>query len=228
VIATNPIISAGSSYKEGIYQLLTFGIPREAIPIMDDGSLNLSQHHKLLDILKFREAEEKRATQEKETKQSAFASSPASTGEKLTSSSPWFPPKNTEDVEDDEGLIVLIPSPMDILMGRGRQPNSRPGSLRMYHVLHENMDAYEAATHNAEKTKMAKKIIKEMKASGCRFLREVEEGGGYVEIDVSTARAKIAHRFRNLRRKSKIKNGAGPSTQVESNLSRTKKRSLSN
>jgi hypothetical protein len=72
-------------------------------------------------------------------------------------------------------------------------------------------DAYEATSRATEKTKIAMKVITEMKGSGCRFLREADEGGGYVEIDDSTARAKIAHRFRTLRRNQKKKIG-GTST----------------
>jgi hypothetical protein len=57
----------------------------------------------------------------------------------------------------------------------------------MYNLLHDNMmDAYKVATRASDKTKIAKKIIKEMKGSGCRFLRELE-GGGYREIDDSKA-----------------------------------------
>jgi hypothetical protein len=208
-------ISAGT-YMECIYRLLTFGIPREAIPIMDNGSVDLSHHQKILDSLKYIEEKGK-------PKEEIEVSTRTSSTQSTSSDSGSFDNAIAPAAEQKEEDIILIPSPMDVLMGKGRQPKSRPGALRMHYLLAENMDAYESTNHKFEKTAIAKKILMEMKALGCRFLREAGHGGCYVEIDDATARAKIAHGFRNIRRNKTEKNSAG-STQNDSDLSRAKKK----
>jgi hypothetical protein len=184
---------------ECIFQLLTFGIAREAIPIRDDGSDDLFHHHKLIETLRLKEAAKKNKGAQKQ--RGPVSASMSSVTACSSSHKESAPPITAEEEED--GDPILIPSPMDVLLGRGRQPKSRPGSLRMYSILHENMAAYEATTLAGEKTEIAMKVIKEMKASGCRFLRV--EGGYYKEIDDRTARAKIAHGFRSLRKNKKKK-----------------------
>jgi hypothetical protein len=207
-------ISAGS-YTECMYRLLTFGIPREAIPIMENGSMDLSHHQKMLDSLKYIEEKGKPKEEKEVSTRTSWTQSTSSDGSFDNAIAPAG-----EQKEED---IILIPSPMDVLMGKGRQPKSRPGALRMHYLLAENMDAYESTNHKFEKTVIAEKILLEMKVLGCRFLREAEHGGSYVEIGDATARAKIAHGFRNLRRNKKEKNSAG-STQNDRDLSRAKKK----
>jgi hypothetical protein len=210
-------ISAGA-YTECMYRLLTFGIPREAIPIMDNGSMDLSHHQKMLDSLKHIEEKGKPI---EEIEVSTRTSSTQSTS--LDSGS--FDNAIAPVAEQKEEAIILIPSPMDVLMGRGRQPKSRPGALRMHYLLAENIDAYESTNHNFEKTVIAEKILMEMKELGCRFLREEGHGGCYVEIDGAAARTKIAHGFRNIRiRRIKTEKNSAGSTQNDSDLSRAKKK----
>jgi hypothetical protein len=201
-------ISAGT-YTECMYRLLSFGIPREAIPIMDNGSVDLSHHQKMLDSLKHIEEKGK-------PKEEIEVSTRTSWSQSTSSDSGSFDNAIAPAVEEKEEDIILIPSPMDVLMGKGRQPKSRPGALRMHYLLAENMDAYESTNHKFEKTLIAEKILMEMKVLGCRFL--AGHGGSYVEIDDATARAKIAHGFRNIRRIKKEKNSAGL-TQNDSDLS---------
>ena len=97
---------------------------------------------------------------------------------------------------DTTATVVLVPGPMDVLMGRGRQPTSQPGNMRMRHLLIEHRAAYEVAT-KSEKTKIAERIVQQMKQSGSRFLSL--EPSGFVECEDSVARSKISHGFRHLR-----------------------------
>jgi hypothetical protein len=209
-------ISAGT-YTECMYQLLTFGIPREAIPIMDNGSVDLSHHHKMLDSLKYMEDKGKPKEEiEVSTRTSSIQSTSSDSGSFDNAIAPAAE-------QNQEEYSILIASPMDVLMGKGRRPKSSRGALRMHYLLAENMDAYESTNHKLEKMIIAEKILMEMKVLGCRFLREAAHGACYVEIDDATARAKIALGFRNMRRKKTEKNSAG-STQNDSDLSRAKKK----
>ena len=85
---------------------------------------------------------------------------------------------------------------MDVLMGRGRHPKSRPGSLLMRRLLEENKEAYETAA-KLEKSQVAERVLENMKRMGSRFLSPA--GDGYVQCDDVVAREKISHGFRNLR-----------------------------
>jgi hypothetical protein len=167
--------SPAGSALECVYKLMTFGITREAIPVsVEDETTEQANHHEMLKALKFREQHQKAETTE----------SLSTKVERSTASS---------------SDIILVPSPMDILMGRGRHPKCRPGGLRMHSMLLEHRAVYDMAT-KVEKTVIAETILKVMKKSGCRFLTSAE-GGGFVECDDSTARKKISHGFRNLRLK---------------------------
>ena len=136
---------------------------------MTDGGQNidLTNHHKMIESIKRREEELK-------GKEDAVT---------------------PESVSQPNG-IILVPGPFDILMGRGRHPKSLPGALRLHNMILENFDAYEASS-NFEKTVLAEMVLKQVKESGGRFLREID--GGYEECDDTASRRKISHGFRNVR-----------------------------
>jgi hypothetical protein len=125
---------------ECVYNLMTFGIPREAIPVGYDGDMDLSNHHKTLQSLQYREENQV---------------VPPASGRTLE-------PKREND-------CVLVPGPMDMRMGRGRHPKTCTGALRLNNLLVKHRDAYEAAPKR-EKTEIAEIVLQEMKKSGCRFL----------------------------------------------------------
>ena len=199
---------------------MTFGIPREAFPITEDGTWDLSAHHNMLQIVKQRE-ENKR--------QNNVALSPSTSP--VTSSSPKQ--KTHSDLDEGKGQknkqndnkngdssVILIPNPQDILLGRGRQGASRPGYLKMYNLIHEYMAQYESTQNKFEKTIISEIIVKKLNETGTRLLSDAPGGqGGYVECDHKVARAKIAHAFRNQRenRRKKEKAAAMEAATVTSN-----------
>jgi hypothetical protein len=169
---------------ECVYNLVTFGIPREAIPIQDDGTVDLSNHHEMLKTIQNREERTK----------------------------PSSPPKLSSIVEPPNTTTCsssLVPGTMDVIMGRGRRPKSQPGALRMHHFLLEYRDAYDAGT-KWEKTVVSETIVRELKILGCRFLTPTPLG--FVECDNAAIRAKISHGFRNLRNKTKGDNNNNTQT----------------
>jgi hypothetical protein len=171
---------------------MTFGIPKDAIPVQEDGSIDLSHHHRILEVLKRREQKGK-----EEHKVSTSESSPVGAS------------------------AILVPGPMDVLMGRGLRPKRCPGSLRLHHLLLENMDAYDAADSKFEKTVRAETVVQQMKDSGCRFLN-VTPDGLYTECDNLAARAKISHGFRNLRNKMKSSGTKNRNDASRSNIKRSR------
>jgi hypothetical protein len=178
------------SHIECVYNLMTFGIPRDAIPLSDAGTLDLSYHRGMMDAMQARE-------ERKES--SKFKASDASVA---------APDRST----------TLVPAPMDLIMGRGRQPKSQLGTLMMHNLLLEHRDAYDAGV-KFEKTVVSELILKELKSLGSRFLMPTADG--FVECDDVAARAKISQGFRNLRWKTKDNNRQQESKGKKRNLVET-------
>jgi hypothetical protein len=153
---------------------MTFGIPKGVLPISCDGEVDLTLHKEWLMTMEARQEEMEQA-------KLVDASNPDST--EASSSSNFSKP-------------ILVPGPMDVVMGRGRHSQSSPGNLRLRHLLQEHRGQYEEAS-KFEKTVVAEIVLKIMKDSGCRFLKKTKLG--WVECEDQVARDKISHAFRNLR-----------------------------
>jgi hypothetical protein len=112
---------------------------------------------------------------------------------------------------------ILIPSPMDIIMGtRGRHPKSAPGNLRLHNILHEYRVAYDQSP-KYEKVVIVEIVRKRAGDSGCRFLKATDDGF-FTLGDSEAIREKIAHAFRNLRRGKKGRNAAGGKAATKRSL----------
>jgi hypothetical protein len=167
---------------ECIYTLMTFGINKEAIPVNGDGTVDLTRHHSMLEVLKCREAKSQKEDDKQATDKSSV--SPNSSSTATTTSS------------DD--TVLVLPGNMDIILGRGKHTNNNSvGSLRMHSLLQENHGNYEEAA-KFDKTIIADIILRKLELCGCRFLKVTPYG--FQICDVSVAREKISHTFRNMRR----------------------------
>jgi hypothetical protein len=171
---------------------MTFGIPKGVLPINCDGEVDLTHHKEWLMTM---EAPRQEAMEQ--AKLGMDASKPDST--KTTSSSNNKKP-------------ILVPGPMDVVMGRGRHSQNSPGNLRLRHLLQKHRGQYEEAS-KFEKTVVAEIALKIMKDSGCRFLKSTKLG--WVECEDQVARDKISHAFRNLRGMPYINNPSNNSGSKE-------------
>jgi hypothetical protein len=192
---------------ECMYKLLTFGIPRDAIPLSDDGTLYVSNHHKMLQAMQNRETrleQPLRPNIPEMSQEEARASETSTTmAQPLRSNTPEISQEEPRASEITTTTTVLVPAPMDIIMGRGRRPRSQAGALRMHSLLLEHHDAYEAGA-KFEKIAFSHLVLQKLRTLGCRFLKQTS--CGFVECDEAASRAKIAHGFRNIRWQLKEKN----------------------
>jgi hypothetical protein len=96
---------------------------------------------------------------------------------------------------------ILVPGPLDVIMGRGRHNKNKPGNCKLQQKLEEHYEQYEMAD-KYQKTALAEHILNVMKGEGSRFLvRQGEKKHGlWVQVSEEKARDKIAHDFRNMRR----------------------------
>ena len=211
------------------YKLMTFGLPNEAVDVLkEDGSIDLKHHHQILKTLQYRQQQ-----QQQQSLHELHQQDPTSTNIPTAATSDvageGMRPRDDEENrtpttqgnpchDKHQNNIILVPNPMDVLMGKGHQPTKRPGLLRMHTFLEEHLEKYNNAPR-LDKSKVCKLVLQEMHDAGSRFLTPLDVGGtagsnevrggggaavvvgGYVECPESMAIEKIAHGFRNLRQK---------------------------
>jgi hypothetical protein len=95
---------------------------------------------------------------------------------------------------------TLIPGPKDVLLGRQKFVQEHCGNLRFRFTVETFREKYENNTTRLEKTEIASTIVRLVKESSGRFLKQ--DGSGWFEVDDVTAREKVSHTFRNKRDKA--------------------------
>jgi hypothetical protein len=93
--------------------------------------------------------------------------------------------------------VIYDPLPNDVLLGRGKPIQERPGNVRFRDMLDKHMGKYEQGKKGG-KSKVSAYIVRIVKDGGGRFLKELEDGE-WVEVDEATALEKVSHAFRGRR-----------------------------
>jgi hypothetical protein len=94
--------------------------------------------------------------------------------------------------------VLYDPLPNDILFGRGKPIQQRPGNVRFREMIDIHKDKYEEIEKGAKVAAIAF-IVHLVKEEGRRFLKELENGRSWVEVDEATARWKVNNAFRTRR-----------------------------
>jgi hypothetical protein len=95
--------------------------------------------------------------------------------------------------------VIYNPLQNDVLFGRGKPLQERPGNVRFREMLEKHMGKYDLDDKGAS-AKVSACIVHLVKEEGGRFLKELEDGGGWFEVDEATARAKVSNAFRTRRK----------------------------
>jgi hypothetical protein len=93
--------------------------------------------------------------------------------------------------------VIYDPLPSDVLFGRGKPIQERPGNVRFREILDTHTELYDKSEKGAKSAVMAY-IVHLVKEEDGRFLKELEDGG-WVEVDEATAQAKVGRAFRTRR-----------------------------
>jgi hypothetical protein len=93
---------------------------------------------------------------------------------------------------------ITVPGQFDVLVGRGRFIQEHAGNLHYRHVVESRMEKYEQARKRVDKTYLTGEVVTVINERAGRFLKQ--DGGGWIEIDADSARDKVSHSFRNLRK----------------------------
>jgi hypothetical protein len=92
----------------------------------------------------------------------------------------------------------IVPGLCDVLLGRGHTIQNNKGNIRYRKEIKAMMDEYSKG-RKLEKTALTKTILDLIHASTGRFL-EKDGNNCWMEVDETTARKKVSHSFRTLRR----------------------------
>lgn len=105
---------------------------------------------------------------------------------------------------DRTGLLYvhLYPKPQDFIMGKKRTvAPTWPGNLAYMVLIRQQVQTYQAANSNYEKTVIIIKTLQRLKDDyRVRFLTRIDNGG-WEELSDEDARLKIGHSLRQLARK---------------------------
>jgi hypothetical protein len=92
---------------------------------------------------------------------------------------------------------VMLPMPLDVLLGRGKPIVEYTGNLCLHALVEEYLPRFSNTKSRNEKSSLAVEIVRIIKSSPGRFLSK--ESGIWVEVDDMTAREKVNRQFRKQR-----------------------------
>ena len=184
-------IYAGS-HVEVMYDLVSFGIPRSAIPIDATGTPYTREHLEWVERRLEMENDNRHAPRRAQAILEKARICPSPGPPSLSSPSTQSMESST-DVSADFGI-----NSQDVLFGRGKYVVDHPGNMKFRRLVDVYMHKYEEA-ERLEKTCIAEAIVQMIQESNGRFLKK-EPGSDWEEVDGPAARKKVAHAFRNRRK----------------------------
>ncbi len=118
--------------------------------------------------------------------------------------------------------------PNDVLLGRGTGPNEQIGNIRFRALVRDVIQSFGSKDLDGkEKTRLAKSVMKEVKAKGGRFVRRVESGAStdkyknsnragdlYEEVTDALALDKTKQSFRHQLRGTKMPSSSSSSSDI--------------
>lgn len=176
---------------ECLYQLKSFGIPDNSIPVTTAGELLTSYHIFWLETRRSME-QAKRIANAIDPNQGSVASIKLST---LGSTQ--------VGIGNSEGPLLE-----DVVFMKGKVGMDHPGNLRMQAFIDKSLKQFQQST-KSEKITLAEIVAAMVKDSGGKFL--VQRGGTWKEIGYgATARKQILTVFRNRQKFHSAKTIGGP------------------
>ena len=170
------------THLECRYNLMTFGIPPEILPVNDDGTVTTRDYELLL----------------------ARVARKGASDDSSGSSDAAMPPTTSSASGKEE--TELVPGDLDVVMGRGSTHKRGQGYANLKALLERHYEEYYSVTR-FEKTVISRMIYERMVESGSRFMAKTTtkkttdpaKGPIWYQLDEEDARDRIAHAFRNLR-----------------------------
>ena len=191
-----------------MYDLISFGIPRSAIPVDANGKPYAHEHSEWVERRLEMENDSRYAPMRAQTilEQARICPSPGP---------PSLASPSTNSMESSMSTGDFDIHPHDVLFGRGKYVVDHPGNMKFRRLVDVYMHKYEEA-ERLEKTCIAEAIVQMIQEDNGRFLKK-EPGSDWEQVDGPAARKKVAHAFRNRRKLHGygINRKLGPTPQME-------------
>lgn len=211
---------------ESRYALASFGIPLPSLPVAILGTLKIEDHQQWMHQRACKEAERSMlcsqsvlptTLSDEEGLQRSLHSCLSHHAVVMTPHGNHQPPEPLFDEHPPLQSGVVVPTPFDVLFGRGKVKN-HPGNMLLHRLIGERRDRYEQAV-KWEKTVIAEEIASIIREHSGRFLRMENRDGQniWTVVDEATAREKVSHTFRSERSRSTLPSRS--KRRVEGNLS---------
>jgi hypothetical protein len=181
------------------YALSTFGIPNRLLPINGDGSIDKSQNLAFLKQVRVTEDVEMGSPAPEASDGTSWTTAPSGTDQVLIPSARGRPSKPARYSESKTTEFVMVPSELDVLLGRGRAIQEHTGNLRCRQLVASYRDQYDRGT-KTEKTDIIRLVVEGVHKWGGRFLERSDDGAVWSQVTDDHARYKISHGFRNHKR----------------------------
>ena len=97
-----------------------------------------------------------------------------------------------------KSLVVVIPTTIDVLLGRGARVNAHQGNESLHRMVEKVLSQYEVGARTF-KTWLTNSIVEKVKEQGGRFIKQDSSEGVWLVVDDDTARLKVSHLFRARR-----------------------------
>jgi len=111
---------------------------------------------------------------------------------------------------------AIAAKPGDIICGRGFHIANHRGNLDLHLIINKYRDEY-LSSRRPEKTKIIKRVLKETKSTGARFIRSVSDERNvdtWEEVDYTTSYKKVSHALR-LRTKNETNRSVGSMNEAD-------------
>lgn len=195
LLSSRLFLYAGS-HVECLHDLATFGIPRKALPLSDDGVFTLVDHENWIDERRSLELPKKPLLVAlKQTGGTSVATPQCVSPCSLSS---LRPPGTSMLPELFDSKFEIRPT--DVLFGRGKAVVEHTGNAKFRRLVDVYMRKYEEA-ERLEKICISEAVVQMVNETNGRFLkREPGSDSEWEEVDGPVARKKVAHAFRNRRK----------------------------
>lgn len=170
--------------SECLSHLQSFGIPSHEFPLKEDGTILTEAHVEMWTKRRALErARNQRSHQEDQQQQNI----------PLENS-----PTNIHDALDR----IDVPGWNDVLLGRGKPCYHHSGNIRLRKIIDIRSQEYDVGGFR-EKQRITSEVVDMIHRTMGRFLKA--DGFGWVEVEKTVAKKKVAHAFRTLRSSRKAR-----------------------
>jgi len=122
--------------------------------------------------------------------------------------------KVKEQEREQQTGVIMYPSPLDVLCGRGRPYQDFVGNVRVSQLVDEHVPLYLRTQERLKKTTIASGIVKSIHDAGGRFLTRRDDGWEIASDKVARGKISQALRVRTLK---KVREDGSEASPVPSN-----------